>query len=99
MYKAESGIFWWRQPNQTKQDMCWNFGTIFGGLEPSKNRIVVPARKSPNFKTFKEPKTRFQGINSASMYDNPIPTPILHRMFKIPAQATEAGGIGSLWNR
>jgi hypothetical protein len=39
--------------------------------------------QSPNFETFKEPKNRFQGINSASLcslagrYDNPIPTRFL----------------------
>ncbi len=38
---------------------------------------------SPNFKTFKEPMNRFQGINSAGLcnlaarYDNPIPTRFL----------------------
>ncbi len=50
--------------------------------------------QSPNFKTFKEPKNRFQGINSASLcslagrYDNPIPTRFLAPIdcLKIPAQ-------------
>jgi hypothetical protein len=38
---------------------------------------------SPNFETFKEPKNRFHGINSASLcslagqYDNPIPNRFL----------------------
>jgi hypothetical protein len=38
---------------------------------------------SPNFQTFKEPRNRFQGINSASLwslagrYDNPIPNRFL----------------------
>ncbi len=25
---------------------CWNFRTIYGGQEPSRNRIVVPARQA-----------------------------------------------------
>ncbi len=46
--------------------------------------------QSPNFLTFKEPKNRFQVINSARLcslagrYDNPIPTRFLAhtRLFK-----------------
>jgi hypothetical protein len=48
------------------------------------------------FKLFKEPKNRFQGINSASLcilagrYDNPIPTRLLAPIdcLKIPARIT-----------
>ncbi len=51
-----------------------------------------------------EPRNRFQGMNSASLcglagrYENPIPTRCLAPIecLKIPAQATEAGGIDSL---
>jgi hypothetical protein len=68
------------------------------------NRVVVTARQSPNFETFKELRNRFKGINSASLcslagrYDNPIPTRFLAPIdcLKIPAQATQAGGIDSL---
>jgi hypothetical protein len=48
----------------------------------------------PEFLTFKEPKNRFQGTNSARLsslagrYDNPIPTRFLALIdcLKIPAQ-------------
>ena len=58
----------------------------------------------PEFLTFKEPKNRFQGTNSARLcslagrYDNPIPTRFLAPIdfLKIPALATQSGGIGSL---
>jgi hypothetical protein len=45
--------------------------------------FVVPTRQSLYFKTFMEPRNRFQGMNSASLcslagrYDNPIPTRFL----------------------
>jgi hypothetical protein len=26
--------------------LCWNFRTIYGGWEPSRNRVVVPARQA-----------------------------------------------------
>ncbi len=49
--------------------------------------------QSPNYKIFKEPRNRFQGINSASIcslagrYDNPIPTRFLAfiNCLKIPS--------------
>ncbi len=47
------------------------------------NLFDVSACQSPNFLTFKEPRNRFQGINSASQcilagrYDNHIPTRFL----------------------
>jgi hypothetical protein len=65
---------------------------------------MFPLVKMPNssatkgrdgfFKTFKEPRNRFQGIDSASLcspagrYDNPIPTRFLASIdcSKIPAQ-------------
>ncbi len=31
--------------------LCWNFRTICGGQEPSRNRVVVPARQCWNFRT------------------------------------------------
>ncbi len=61
---------------------------------------------SPNFKTFKEPKTRFQGINSASLcslvsrYDNPIITRFLapHRSFKNTSTDSSLPPLGqSFW--
>ncbi len=75
---------------------CWNFTTIYGGLETSRNSVVVPAFQSPNVQTFKEPKNRSQGINFVSLcslvgqYDNPIPTRFIAPIdcLKIPAQAT-----------
>ncbi len=27
-------------------ELCWNFRTIYGGSEPSRNRVVVPARQA-----------------------------------------------------
>jgi hypothetical protein len=53
--------------------------------------------QSPYFKTFMEPRNRFQGINSASLcslagrYFNPIPTRFLAPIdcLKIPAQIYE----------
>ncbi len=27
-------------------NLCWNFRTIYGGKEQSRNRVVVPARKA-----------------------------------------------------
>jgi hypothetical protein len=56
-------------------------------------RGLVSSILSPNFHTFKEPKNRFQEINSASVfslvgrYENPIPTRFLAPIdcFKIPA--------------
>jgi hypothetical protein len=27
-------------------NLCWNFKTIYGGWEPSRNRVVVPARQA-----------------------------------------------------
>ncbi len=70
-------------PRISNKSMCTLAGTvpeIFSG-------------QSLNFKTFKEPRNRFQGINSASLcslagqYDNPIPAPFLALTdcLKIPA--------------
>jgi hypothetical protein len=48
-----------------------------------KSICEVTSSQSPNFKTFKETKNRFQGTNSARLcslagrYDNPIPTRFL----------------------
>ncbi len=28
-------------------NQCWNFSTIFGDKEPSRNRVIVPSRQSP----------------------------------------------------
>ncbi len=28
------------------QVQCWNFETIYGGQEPSRNRVVIPARQA-----------------------------------------------------
>ncbi len=35
------------------------FRTIYEGQEPSRNKVVLPARRSPNCKPFKEPRNRF----------------------------------------
>ncbi len=40
-----------------KQIQCLNFRTIYG--EPSRNRVVVTARQSPNLWSFKELTNRF----------------------------------------
>jgi hypothetical protein len=43
--------------------------------------VRADAKLSPNFKLFKKPKIRFQGIHTASSlagrYDNPVPTRVL----------------------
>jgi hypothetical protein len=57
--------------------------------------------QSPNFLTFKEPKNRFQGTNSARLcslagrYDNPIPTRFLatNRLFKNSSTVCNKEGI------
>ena len=28
------------------QALCWNFRTIYGGQEPSRNMVIVPARQA-----------------------------------------------------
>ncbi len=60
---------------------CWNFLTIYGGKEPSRNRVVVPAQQA----------TQAAGIDSLGFlkvkkfglqvgrYDNHIPTRLKHR--------------------
>jgi hypothetical protein len=56
--------------------------------------VVITGPEPEFFKTFKEPKNRFQGIDSARLcslagqYDNPIPTLFLAPIdcLKIPAQ-------------
>jgi hypothetical protein len=61
-----------------------------GRTEPNKRKY-----QRPNFQTFKEPKNRSQGINSArhcskaGRYDNPIPTRFLTPIdcLKLPAQS------------
>ncbi len=64
----------------------------------------VPSRtrnQSPNFLTFKEPRNRFQGINSASLwilagqYDNPIPSRFLAPMFKQSSSDNELISVDS----
>ncbi len=47
---------------QKGRAQCWNFRTISGGQEPSRFRVVVPARQQSQ-----EQKNRFLGINSASL--------------------------------
>ncbi len=49
--------------------LCWNFRTIFGGQEPSRNRDVVPARQA----------TQAGGIDSLESI------PGLLKKFKIPS--------------
>jgi hypothetical protein len=63
-----------------------------GAVTPALS-VFLTIRQSPNFKTFKEPMNRFQGISSASLYslvgryDNPILTRFLAPIecLKIPA--------------
>jgi hypothetical protein len=43
------GIDSWAPQRLQIRTLCWNFRTIYGGLEPSRNRVVVPARQSWNF--------------------------------------------------
>jgi hypothetical protein len=57
-------------------------------------------QRSPNFETFKEPKNRFQGTNSARLcslagrYDNTIP--ITHRLFKNSSTGKEGEKDGAV---
>ncbi len=59
--------------------------------------MLIDGNQSLNFKTFKEPKNRFQETNSARLFrlagrcDNPIPTRFLAPIdcLKIPAQALQ----------
>ncbi len=30
---------------ELKENQCWNFRTIYGGKEPSRNRVVAPTRQ------------------------------------------------------
>jgi hypothetical protein len=63
-------------------------------LNTNNEKTVSFYDQSPNFKTFMDPKNRFQGTNSASLcglagrYDNPIPTRFLTPIdcLKISAQ-------------
>jgi hypothetical protein len=65
------------------------------------NGVVVQAHHCWYFKTFKEPRNRFPGINFAGLcslagrYDDPIPTRFLVPIdfSKIPALAAQHGGI------
>jgi hypothetical protein len=69
-----------------KYDVAYTYFYFLGGLTC---RVQIPS-----FQTFKDPKNRFQGINSASLcslagrYDIPIPTRFLVPIdcLKIPAQ-------------
>ncbi len=66
---------------------CGFFYSLHGSFETTM--------QSPNYYTYKEPRNRFQGINSASLcilagrYDNPLPTRFLAPIewLKIPALA------------
>jgi hypothetical protein len=42
--------------------LCWNFRTIYGGWEPSRNRAVVPPETLTILKLLRNP-----GIDSASL--------------------------------
>ncbi len=76
---------------QRKYDIVHCFGNM---KLRSKIRCLGPRKFSPNFKTFEEPKNRFQGPNSfrlcslACRYDNLIPTRFLAPIdcLKIPTQ-------------
>ncbi len=48
--------------------LCWNFWTIYGGQEPSRNRVLVPARQA----------TKADGIDSLESISEH------HRSLKIP---------------
>ncbi len=71
------------EPNNTIAGNEWASFNLFPLRMDSSYKIVRLAVLSPNFKTFKEPKNRFQGANSvrlcslADRYDNPIPTRFL----------------------
>ncbi len=68
----------------------------FGNFLRRQNFIPPRRKQSQYFLTFMEPRNRFQGMNSASLfsladrYDNPIPTRFLAPIdcLKILAQAT-----------
>jgi hypothetical protein len=66
---------------KSKWDLCLNFETVYGGQEPSRNRVLVPVFLDP----LRSPEIDSQ---LADRYDNPICC--------IPArQATKASGIDS----
>ncbi len=82
------------QEPRNRCSLCWNFRTIYGGLEPSRNRAVVPALQP----------MQPGGIDSLASIPGLLPS------LKIPSlavrydnQATQAGGIDSFetnpeWN-
>ncbi len=55
------------------EGQCWNFWTIYGGWEPSRNRVVVPARQT----------TRAGRIGSLESILE------IHKCQKIPPQVSE----------
>jgi hypothetical protein len=66
-------------------------------IRPRRNELKTQCNQ-PEYLTFKEPKNRFQGTNSATLcilagqYDNPIPTQFLAPIdcLKIPSQKKTA---------
>ncbi len=85
--------FWFFRESVSPQPQSIPLGP-FRIFSKIRRRYDGPGERSPNFETFKKPKNRFQGINSARLwslvgrYDNPIPTRFLAPIdcFKIPAQ-------------
>ncbi len=57
------------QEPRNRCSLCWNFRTIYGGLEPSRNRAVVPA--PPVYVAW---RNRFLGIDSwaSSKFKNTV---------------------------
>ncbi len=76
------------------------------GIDPLL-QLEIQESQSPYFSMFMEPRNRFQGMKSASLfslagrYDNPIPTRFLAPVdcLKIPAQASIFWSVGPhKWN-
>ncbi len=73
------------------------FAETFRTQTLSTRFFVNKIQRSPNFQTFKEPRNRSKGIDSATLcslvgrYDNPIPTRFLvpNNCSKVPAQYYE----------
>ncbi len=64
----------------TSGNQCWNFRTINGDYEPSRNRVVVPERKG-----ILDCLYRVLGINSSDGINSSESIPGLLKSLKIPS--------------
>jgi hypothetical protein len=83
----------WLKAQRVRYSICNRKSTVCLIEFSFRVRVSISSVQRRYFKTFKEPKNRFQGIHSASLcspvsrYDNPIPTRFLALIdcSKIPA--------------